>query len=195
MPVRFSKCFTPIEQGGYGVTLSKKPQGSLTEDGIRRCAIRLRTELDTSSFARSPRWETFRDDADELHTMLLAKADAMRGKAASEAGRRDANMATSPNLKPQLIQPNLVGTPAKYAALERLLRPMSDYSVLALPEEKILQLHPLSDGAKAGKHPDGARRVHVCRWREEMAFESFARWPSSLLQSRRWRRRGGAIAS
>ena len=174
MPVRFSKCFTPTEQGGYGVTLSKKPQGSLTEDGVRRCAIRLRTEPDTSSFARSPRWETFRGDADELHTMLLAKADAMRGNAASQAERRDANMTKSPNLKPQLIQPNLVGTPAKYAALERLLRPMSDYSVLALPEEKILQLHPLSDGAKAGKDPDNARRQHVWRWREEMAFESFA---------------------
>ena len=174
MPMRFRKCSTPIEQDGYGVRLAKKPQGSLSEDKVRLCATRLRNALDTPSFARSPRWEMFRDDADQLHAILCTKADAMRADAASQAARREANATKSANLAPRLIKPNLVGTPAKYATLEGLLRQMSDYSVLALPEEKILQLHPLSDGAKAGKDPDHARRQHVYRWREEMAFESFA---------------------
>ena len=77
MPARFRKCSTPIEQGGYGVSLAKKPQGSLTEERVRLCATKLRTALDVPSFARSPRWATFRSEADELHSMLLTKAGAI----------------------------------------------------------------------------------------------------------------------
>ena len=174
MPVRFLKCSIPIEQGGYGVSLAKKPQGSLNEDRVRTCATKQRTALDSTSFARSPLWEAFRRDADQLHTMLLTKAGAMRVAAASAAERREVNATKTAKIKPRLIPPNLTGTPAKYATLEALLRQMSDYSVLALPEEKILQLHPLSDGATVGKDPDHARRQHIYRWREGMSFESFA---------------------
>eukprot|EP00966_Prymnesium_polylepis_P191994 4449199-Prymnesium_polylepis.1 len=128
MPARFAKCSMPIEQGGYGVRLAKKPQGSLSVDKVRLCATRLRTALDTPSFARSPRWEMFRDDVDQLHAILCTKADAMRTDAASQTARRQANATKTADLKPGLIKPNLVGTPAKYATLEALLRQLSDYS-------------------------------------------------------------------
>lgn len=174
MPTRFCQLSTPIEQGGYGICLSKKPQGSLSECRMRLCATRLRTALDVPSFARSSRWETFRDDVNQLHSMLLDKANAMREQALSAAERREANITKTAKLRPKLIKPNLVGTPAKFATLELLLRSMRDYEVLMLPEEKILQLHPLSEAGRTGKTPENARRVHIHRWRNEIGFKSIA---------------------
>eukprot|EP00966_Prymnesium_polylepis_P320357 7376731-Prymnesium_polylepis.1 len=174
MPTRFTAYAKPIEQGGFDIKLAKKPQGSLTQSKVELAATKLRTAIDNPSFMRTERWGEFRDDADQLHTILLAKVKAMKADATSAAERREANESKSAELTPDLVKPNLTGTPAQYATVEALLRHMSDYSVLVLPEEKILELHPLSDKAKVGSDLEQSKRVHVHRWRKGMVFESFA---------------------
>ena len=106
--------------------------------------------------------------------MLSTKLKAMKDGATSAATRREANETKSVSLQPRIIAPNLTGTAPKYASLERLLRQMSEYSVLALPEETVLELYPLSEAAKTGTDPASALRQHLRRWREDMAFESLA---------------------
>ena len=88
MPTRFKVYGTSIEQGGFGVKLSKKPQGSLTQGKVEKAASHLRSSLDVPSFARSARWSDFRDGADQLHTVLLDKVQEMKAAAAGEAERR-----------------------------------------------------------------------------------------------------------
>jgi hypothetical protein len=174
VPIRFKVYGKPQAEGGFDVKLGKKPQGSLTQAGVEKAARRLRSSLDVPSFARSPRWEDFRADADQLHEVLMAKITEMKAAASGEAERRNDTQPKSAKPKARLVPPSLSGTPAKYATLEGLLRQMADYSVLTLSEELCLELHPLSAEALAGKDPDGARRKHVERWREGIAFQSFA---------------------
>jgi hypothetical protein len=174
VPTRFKVYGKPVAEGGFGVRLAKKPQGSLTQKSVENTATRLRSSLDVPSFARSPLWADFRDDADQLHAVLAAKVAEMKADAAGAADRRNSTEMKSAKAEARLVPALLAGTPSKYATLEALLRQMSDYSVLALPEELCLELYPLSEAALTGKDPDGARRKHIERWRDGMAFKSFA---------------------
>ena len=151
LPKRFKEYSKPCEEGGFGVKLGKKPQGLLTQDKVRSAASKLRTQVDNNKFARSPLWEEFRDDCDQLHTLLLAKVQVMKAAATSEAERREVNADKPADLKPSFLAPNLTGTAPKYATLEALLMPMRDCEVLSLPEKECLKLHPPSDAAMAGK--------------------------------------------
>jgi hypothetical protein len=174
VPLLFKELTKPCDKGGFGVQLGKKPQGSLEQPKVQLVATKLRTALDTYMFARSPRWNDFRQECDELHSLLHSKVEAMKADATSQAERRNANVTKSARMKPSFVPPSLEGTAPKYAALEALLLPMDDYAVLALPEEECLKLAPLSDEAASGKDPDANRRKHLERWRKDMAFETFA---------------------
>ena len=174
VPTRFRSYGKPRTEGGSGVKLAKRPQGSLSQAKVQATATKLRRALDVPSFARSERWEDFRSDTDQLHGVLLKKLDAMKAYATSQAARRDANETKSAEHKPTLVLPTLQGTAPKYATLEAKLQGMSDYSVLSLPVDSCLEYHPLSAEAKAGKDPEASRRKHIERWRKGMEFEQFA---------------------
>ena len=108
VPLRFKEYAKPLDEGGFGVSLGKKPQGgSLSQQKVQSTALKLRTAVDDHKFMRSARWTEFREDCDELHTVLLAKLEAMKAAATSEAERREANVDKSADIGSKLIEPNL----------------------------------------------------------------------------------------
>ena len=158
---------------------------------MEKAASHLRSSLDVPSFARSARWSDFRDDADQLHTVLLDKVQEMKAAAAGEAERRGVpTEKKSAKQEARLVLAVHSGTPPMYATLETLLRQLDDYSVFVLEEEFILTLHPMSAEALAGRDPDGARRKHLERQSGGVTELSF-----SLLLWRCTRRSGAGSGS
>ena len=72
MRTRFRTFSMQVEQAG--TRLSQPPKGSLSYDRVMLCATKLRTALNVTSINRSPRWDVFRDDWNQLHSILVTKA-------------------------------------------------------------------------------------------------------------------------